>query len=302
MATVLIAGGTGLIGTRLSEMLTADGHEVRHLSRSVGTKAPYPTFRWDVERGTYDAAAFQGVTHIVNLAGAGIADGRWTDQRKALIISSRTESTHLLRRAIAAHGSTVRAYLAGSAIGYYGDRGEQWLHETDAPGQGFLSDSTKQWEAAIAKIPTELQLPTLVVRTGIVLSAQGGALPKMLLPLHLFTSTYFGDGQQWYSWIHIDDICRIFLRGVTDDGFRGTYNGVAPQPARNKTLAQALITATEKPALLTPAPAFALKIALGEMSHTVLDSCRVSADQLTASGFTFQFPELLPALRDVLAG
>lgn len=300
MAIVLIAGGSGLIGMRLSELLTEQGHEVRHFSRSAAGTSPYATFQWDVARGTYDAAAFRGVTHVIHLAGAGIADARWTDRRKQLIIESRTESTRLLKKGIAAHGPTVKAYLAGSAIGFYGDSGEKLVTEEAPAGEGFLSESVSIWEQAIQEIPEELNLPTLVVRTGIVLSPKGGALQKMLLPLHLFVSSYFGNGQQWYSWIHLDDICRIFAKGVSDDDFRGLYNGVAPKPVRNKTLARALITASKKPAFLLPAPAFILRLALGEMSHTILDSCQVSSAKLNDSGFTFDHPSIVPALEDLL--
>jgi uncharacterized protein (TIGR01777 family) len=300
MATILIGGGSGLVGSRLSEWLREAGHEVRHLSRKVRPQAAYPTFQWNVKEGTIDAQALAGVDVVINLAGAGIADARWTEARKRLIISSRTESTHLLKRAIREHGPQVRAYLASSAIGYYGDRGNEWLEETARPGSGFLSESCIAWEAASQEVAEELTLPTLVVRTGIVLSTRGGALPKMLLPLKLFTSTYFGDGQQWYSWIHIDDLCRIFLRGVEDPDFQGTFNGVAPNPVRNKDLAAALPRAAGKAALVMPAPALALQAALGEMSHTVLDSARCSADKLLETGFTFRHPDLLPALKDLL--
>jgi hypothetical protein len=281
-------------------MLVARGHEVRHLSRRVRPEADYPTFQWDVAKGTIDQQALAGVEIVVNLAGAGIADARWTDARKRLIIASRTESTRLLKRAIQEAGSSVKAYVAGSAIGYYGDRSDEVLTEDAAPGDGFLSESVRLWEEAIAEIPAELQIRTPVIRTGIVLSEKGGALPKMLLPLNAFTSTYFGDGQQWYSWVHIDDICRLFISAIEEDSWNGIYNGVAPQPVRNKTLAQALIDATGKSAVLFPAPAFGLKIALGEMSHTVLDSARCSSEKVEAQGFHFAHPEVTAAIRDIL--
>ncbi|MGH1433579.1 MAG: TIGR01777 family oxidoreductase [Lewinella sp.] len=300
MAIVLIAGGSGLMGMRLSELLSQEGHEVRHLSRSTKHDSLYPTYQWNVQQATYDEAAFRGVTHVINLAGAGIADARWTDQRKQLIIDSRTQSTRLLKTGIVAHGQTVKAYLAGSAIGYYGDRKAMLMTEGAPAGNGFLSQSVSIWEQAIQEIPDELNMPTLIVRTGIVLSPKGGALQKMLLPLNLFVSTYFGDGQQWYSWIHIDDICRIFVKGVNDNQFRGLYNGVAPNPVSNKSLAKAIITASKKPALLLPAPAFMLRLILGEMSHTILDSCKVSAAKLAESGFTFKHPSITPALQDLL--
>ncbi|MEL7221937.1 MAG: TIGR01777 family oxidoreductase [Bacteroidota bacterium] len=301
MAVVLIGGGSGLVGTRLSELLIAEGHEVRHFSRSAKTQGKIKTFQWDVNAGTYDAAAFKNVTHVINFAGAGIVDKRWTNARKKVIIESRTQSTRLLKKGIAEHGQAVKAYLAASAIGYYGDRGETLVDETSAPGDGFLSESVLQWEAATAEVPDELQLPTLIVRIGIVLSTKGGALPQMLLPLNFLTSVYFGDGQQWYSWIHIDDICRIFIKGIEDKTFRGLYNGVAPNPQRNKDFAQALIDATDSSALLVPSPVFAMKIALGEMAHTVLDSNKVSAQKAQEAGFEFQYPQLVEAVRHLKA-
>lgn len=300
MASILIGGGSGLIGSRLSGMLVARGHEVRHLSRRARSQSDHPTFQWDVAAGTIDLQALEGVEVVINLAGAGIADARWTDARKRLIIESRTESTRLLKRAIQQAGPTVKTYVAGSAIGYYGDRSDEVLTEDAAPGEGFLSESVRLWEEAIAEIPAELNIRTPVIRTGIVLSGKGGALPKMLLPLNAFTSTYFGDGQQWYSWIHIDDICRLFIAALEDERWDGIYNGVAPQPVRNKKLAQALIDATGKPAVLFPAPAFGLKIALGEMSHTVLDSARCSTAKVEAQGFHFAHPEVTAAIRDIL--
>jgi uncharacterized protein (TIGR01777 family) len=300
MATVLIGGGSGLIGQRLSVLLTEAGHEVRHLSRRERPFSLFDTYRWDVKNGEIDPAALSGVTHVINLAGAGIADSRWTESRKKLIISSRTESTRLLKRAIREHQPPLKAYIAGTANGYYGDRGSEWLTEDSGPGKGFLSTSTQTWEAAVQEIPAELNLPILIIRTGIVLSTTGGALPKMLLPLQAFTSTYFGDGSQYYSWIHLDDICRIFMRGVTDDQFRGVYNGSAPEPVTNKQFAQALIDATEKNAVLLPAPAFALRLALGDMADTVLSSTRCSAQKLLDHGFEFEYADLVSALRDLL--
>lgn len=299
MAIVLIGGGTGLMGTRLSELLLDRGHEVRHFSRRANPKSKIPTYQWDLLTGSYEAEAFAGVTHVINLAGAGIADARWTAARKKLIIESRTQSTALLAQGIKAHGKSVVAYIASSAVGYYGNRGEDIMTETDGPSGGFLSESVQVWEAAIAQVTQQTQLPTLIIRTGVVLSTQGGALPKMSLPLNFFTSTYFGDGQQWFSWIHIEDICQFFLRGVEDDQFRGLYNGVSPQACRNKAAAQALIEAKEKRAVLVPAPAFALKLALGEMSHTILDSTHVSAQKAIDAGFRFEYPEIVTALKDL---
>lgn len=299
MSRVLIGGGTGLIGLHLSELLAREGYEVSHLSRKKRPDARFPTYQWDVRAQTIEDEAITRADYVINLAGAGIADARWTDKRKQLIIDSRTESTRLLKTSFERLNHFPKAYLSSSAVGYYGDRGAQMLHEEDPPGDGFLSESCILWENAVNELAA-LVPRTFVLRTGIVLSTRGGALEKMLLPLKGFVSTYFGDGSQYYSWIHIDDICRIYLHALRNESIQGTFNGVAPYPATNKELAQALPQAAGKPALVLPAPAFALKVVLGEMSHTVLDSARCSAEKLLASGFEFAHPELEPALRDLV--
>ncbi len=299
MSRVLIGGGSGLIGQHLSELLVREGYEVSHLSRSKQGAHRFPTYQWDAQAQTIDDEAILQADYVINLAGAGIADARWTDRRKKLIIDSRTETTRLLKNSFERLDHFPRAYLSASAVGYYGDRGAQMLHEDDPPGTGFLSESCILWENAISEVATVVPR-TVVLRTGIALSTRGGALEKMLLPLKGFISTYFGDGSQYYSWIHIDDICRAYLHALRNEEIRGTFNGVAPLPVTNKELARALPAAAGKPALVLPAPAFAMRLVLGEMSHTVLDSARCSATKLQESGFEFTYPELQPALQDLL--
>lgn len=299
MAIILIGGGTGFIGSYLSERLAEKGHEVRHLSRSKRPNSRYATFQWNVKEQTIDDAALNSVDYIINLTGAGIADQRWTDKRKQLIISSRTDSTKLLADAIKRLNIKPKLYINSSAVGYYGDQGDRLLTEEDSPGDGFLSESCVAWEQSVDAV-RQLGIPVFINRTGIVLHPDHGALNKMLIPLNFFTSTYFGDGQQYYSWIHIDDMVETFVFAI-DQQLTGTYNAVAPHPARNKTMAAALGPAKGKPALVMPAPAFALKLALGEMSHTVLDSARCSSAKLEAEGFTFKHPELTGALEDLLS-
>ncbi|WP_026232155.1 TIGR01777 family oxidoreductase [Neolewinella persica] len=298
MATILIGGGTGFIGKHLSERLKEKGHEVRHLSRSKRPDSPFETFQWDVEKQTIDDAAFRSVAYIINLTGAGIADQRWTDKRKQLIISSRTDSTKLLADTLKRLHIRPKLYLNSSAVGYYGNQGEKLMTEAHGPGSGFLSESCLQWEASVDAVRDQ-GIPVCINRTGIVLHPDNGALEKMLIPLNFFISTYFGNGAQFYSWIHIDDMVETFVYAI-EHQLTGTYNAVAPHPARNKTMAAALGPAKGKPALVIPAPAFALKIALGEMSHTVLDSTRCSSAKLEAEGFKFKFPELEGALADLL--
>lgn len=299
MATVLIGGGTGLIGSRLSEVLSQEGYTVLHLSRHKRPGSTYKTFQWDVAKGEIEEEAIQSADYVINLAGAGIADKPWTKARKQLIIESRVRSTALLHQSFERLEHRPKAYISSSAIGYYGNRGEELLKEASVPGDGFLSESTKAWEDSVRPI-AESGIRTCLVRTGIVLSTQGGALEKMLIPLKLGMATYFGSGRQWYSWIHIDDICGIYkwlLESATADG---VYNGVAPQPARNKQLTEELKDAYSGASVLLPAPAFALKLGMGEMSHVVLDSAKVSADKIVQAGYTFEYPQLNDALRDLL--
>ena len=298
MATVLIGGGSGFIGKHLSRKLTADGHEVRILSRSAKSGAKYKTFVWNVAKQTIDDAAFDGVDYVINLAGAGIVGARWTEARKQLIISSRTDSTLLLATTMARLDVKPKLYLSASAIGYYGDRGNDLMTETSEPGTGFLSKSCILWEDSVSEVD-RLGIPTCIIRTGLVLHPDEGALEKMLIPLNFWMSNYFGDGSQYYSWIHIDDMVDIYRHAIAHD-LTGTYNGTAPNPVTNKALAEAIGPAMGKSALVMPAPAFAMKLAMGEMSHTVLDSVRCSAEKLLGTGFTFAHPELEGALVELL--
>jgi len=299
MATVLIGGGTGLIGSRLSEVLSQDGYTVLHLSRHKHPDSPYDTYQWDVAKGEIEDEAVQRADYVINLAGAGIADKPWTSARKQLIIESRVKSTELLHQSFERLEHRPKAYISSSAIGYYGNRGEELLTENAAAGDGFLSESTKAWEESVRPI-SESGIPTALVRTGIVLSTRGGALEKMLIPLKLGMATYFGNGKQWYSWIHIDDICGIYQFLLESSSADGVYNGVSPSPVRNKKLVEELKDAYSGASILMPAPSFALKLGMGEMSHAVLDSSKVSAEKIANAGYSFKYPELDEALRDLL--
>ncbi len=300
MPTILIAGGTGLVGNHLSQMLKAAGHTVLHLSRKQNLNAKFPAYAWDLKKKTIEQAAVDQADFIINLAGAGIADQRWTDERKRLIISSRVDSTLLLKTAIERRPTPLKAYISASAVGFYGSRGDQLMTENDPAGKdSFLAESVSAWEKAVEKI-AETGLRTVMIRIGVVLSTQGGALEKMLIPFKFFNATYFGSGQQWMSWVHMDDLCRMFIEAIENEQFNGIYNGVAPHPARNRDLVVELKKAVGKPALLLPAPEVVLRAAMGEMADVIFDSTRVSSKKIEAAGFKFQFPDLLPALKDLL--
>jgi hypothetical protein len=298
---VLIAGGTGLIGSRLSVLLEDAGYAVRHLSRKAQADARFPAFAWNPDSGYIDEHALDGVLAVINLAGAGIADKPWTQGRKEIIISSRVRSALLLRDAMSRRSTRPLVYLSGGAIGFYGNRGDEWLYEDSEPGQGFLSESCIAWEKAAHEVEST-GIRTVIFRIGLVLSTAGGALPKLLLPLHFGLSPYFANGKQWYSWIHIDDLCKMFLFALKAPNLSGTFNAVGPQPVTNAAFAKILPAASGKKALVCPAPALALRIGMGEMADTVLFSARVSSQKIEKESFACDFPELAPAIADLIRG
>ncbi|MEM9920455.1 MAG: TIGR01777 family oxidoreductase [Bacteroidota bacterium] len=299
MSTILISGGSGLIGSRMSQLLTEKGYTVIHLSRNPSKKAGYDSYRWDLDKDYIDNEAIQRADYVVSLAGAGIADKRWTPSRKKLIIDSRVRSNLLLKKSFEQLGKVPKAYVAASAIGYYGDRGETLVNETSGPGKGFLPESCIAWENAIHAV-NDNGWRSVILRVGIVLSTRGGALEKMIQPMAFRMGAYFGNGQQYYSWIHIDDLCRMFIWSIENEEAKGIYNAVSPYPVSNKQLAYDLGRAMDRKALILPTPAAALRIAMGEMADVVLTSTRVSAQKMLDAGFGFQYPAILPALKDVL--
>jgi uncharacterized protein (TIGR01777 family) len=299
MTIILIAGGTGLIGSHLSGMLASEGYLVRHLSRKPNPSAAFPTYSWDPDTGKVDPAALEGVSYVINLAGAGIADKPWTKARRETIISSRVNGTNALREAILKMQKKPLGYIAASAIGFYGDSGENWLDEHSPSGSGFLSESCMEWETAINGVATT-GVRTVVLRIGIVLSAKGGALEKLAMPLRLHLAPYLGNGLQWYSWIHIEDVCRLFLFALQQETLEGVFNAVAPTPVRHRTLIQELVGACQTKAFRFPVPALFLRMGMGEMADVVLDSTRVSARKILMAGFNFRFPGIGPALTNLM--
>ncbi len=299
MHTVLIAGGTGLIGQRLSQLLKEKGYKVIHLSRNENLDAEFPAYQWDLEKKTLDERAIEQADYVINLAGAGIADKPWSDKRKELIISSRTETTRLLKTYL--EKQPAKAYLAASAIGFYGDRDDELLTETSPAGEsGFLAESTKLWEEAIHDVE-KTGVRTVLFRIGLVLSSKGGALPQLIMPLNFRVGGYFGNGKQWYSWIHIDDLCRMFIYGLENEQIQGTFNAVAPNPETNKEFIRKTSEGMGKPAWLMPVPVFGIRLVFGEMADAVLTSSKVSSNKIVEAGFNFKFEGLEEAVEDVLS-
>ena len=298
MSHILIAGGTGLVGSRLCTLLQERGYEVALLSRKASSNG-IKTYQWDPSAGSIAPEAVETASAVINLAGAGIADSWWTSARKRLIIDSRTESTAVLKKAIETTTHQVATYLSASAIGYYGDTGDSWLEESASAGNGFLAESTQAWENAFHEVEN-LNIRAAAFRIGIVLTPKGGALEKILLPFHARIGSYFGNGRQWYSWIHIDDLCRMFIHALESPDIRGIYNAVAPHPATNKNFVETISRVLGGPHLIAPVPAFLLRTGMGEMADVILNSNRVSAKKIQTTGFEFRFPELEQALKDLL--
>jgi uncharacterized protein len=298
MKTVVIAGGTGLVGLRLSHLLREKGCRVRLLSRRPKGE---DQFAWNPAKGLLDEQALVGADAVINLAGAGIAEKRWTSARKRDLIDSRVQSGTLLRAAIQKMATPPAVYLSASAIGYYGNSGEKNMSESDAPvDDSFMVRCCRAWEQAAQTADAE-QLRTVIFRIGVVLDLGGGALPEIAKPMYFGAAPWFADGRAWWSWIHLDDLCRMFIWALETPEIRGVYNAVAPHPARNADLVRAVRRALGRPALSVPAPAFVLRFVLGEMSAVVLNSNLVSADKILAAGFGFRYPELAPALAAVFS-
>lgn len=299
MKTILITGGTGLLGSRMSDMLAQKGYQVRHLSRTQNLNAKYPAYQWDLKAQTMDPRALMGVDGVVHLAGAGIADKRWTAQRKQVLRDSRVHSTGLLSKAIQDSEDKPSVVVSCSAIGYYGNQGDQRLVETASPGEDFMSKICLEWEQAVDSIRGQgIRVP--IIRVGVVMSTQGGALQKINMSYGFRVGAYFGWGQQYMAWIHIDDICNIFIHALEDEQMKGVYNGTAPEPVTNKHLAKALSTARDQHTLLVPVPTPALRLAMGEMADVVLNSTRVIPQALMDLQHEFLYPDLIQALEDVL--
>jgi hypothetical protein len=296
----LLTGATGLIGRELvgrleqAVVLSRDPEQARR--RLPGVEAHL----WAPEAGPPPAAAFHGVEVVFNLAGEPVAEGRWTDERKRRIRDSRVLGTRNLVAGLAGLTSLPRVLVSVSAVGYYGDRGDEELDETSSPGHGFLADVCVEWERE-ALTAERLGIRVVCVRTGIVLAHGGGALAKMLLPFRMGAGGRLGSGRQWMPWIHLEDEVGILLHVVEDARIHGAVNAVGPRPVTNAELTRALGHAVHRPTFL-PVPKAALRLAFGEMSEILTASQRVLPKEAERSGYTFKHPELAGALTAVLKG
>jgi uncharacterized protein len=297
---ILISGATGLVGTALGEALRAEGHEVGRLMRPGGT-AREGDIRWDPTSGSVDVAAMEGADAVICLSGAGIGDGRWTAERKKVLRSSRVDATRVLVDSLGRMKKKPRVFIGASAVGYYGDRGDEILTETSGAGKDFVALLARDWEAETMR--AELSgIRTVVARFGVILSTKGGALTRMLTPFKLGAGGRLGSGKQWMSWIALEDVVGIIRAAIANEGIKGPVNVVAPNPVRNAEFTRVLASALHRPAIF-PAPAFILRMALGEMADALLlSSQRVQAERMMAAGYDYRIPELDTALRNILGG
>jgi uncharacterized protein len=299
---ILVTGSSGLVGTALVSALARDGHTVCRLVRpqSAGGEAAREGFvvAWNPATGELGGAG-AGADAVVNLAGASIADGRWTAERKKLLRTSRIDTTRALVGALAKMNARPSVLVSASAIGYYGDRGDETLTEESEPGADFLAGLAQEWEAEALKAES-LGIRVVLARFGIILAREGGALPKMMLPFKIGVGGKLGSGQQWMSWVTLEDVIGILRFSIENAPVRGAINIVSPQPLQNAEFTKVLAKAMRRPALF-PAPTFALRLALGEMADALLlSSQRVAPQVLEKLGYRFLHSDLSAALRSLV--
>ena len=288
MSKILITGGTGLVGTRLTQMLIDRNHDVVILSRNPKNKNE---FKWDVSKNYVNTEAFKNVDYIIHLAGAGIADERWNAERKKIIIDSRVKTANLIFNAIKENSISIKGFISASGIGYYGAVTTTTIFkETDTVGNDFLGDVCKKWEDAAHQFSTE-SIPVTILRTGIVLAKKGGALDKMKTPI----ISPLGSGKQYLAWIHIDDLCQMYIQSIEAD-LIGIYNAVAPQHQTSITFSKTLADSIKKPYLGIGVPGFMLKLLFGELAVIRLEGSRISTKKIEKNGFSFRFKTLKKAL------
>lgn len=300
MATVLITGGTGLVGRHLCKRLQEKGYDVSILGRTRKQKAAIPTFTWDLNEKKIEKEAIDTADYIIHLAGANIGDKRWTAKRKQLILDSRVKTGQLIFSKIKEQNRNLQAFISASAIGYYGTiTSDKIFTETDPSSDDFLGDTCKQWEQMTDRFK-DLGIRTVKIRTGVVLTKQGGALSKMITPVKMCIGSAIGSGRQYLPWIHIDDLCGIYIKAIEDKQMDGAHNAVAPDHKTNKEFIRTLARVLKKPFWFPNVPAITMKLMFGKMSEILLKGSRVSADKIKTTGYNFLFSDLESAFTDLI--
>tara|TARA_R110002050_G_scaffold11122_2_gene37836 strand:- start:38972 stop:39880 length:909 start_codon:yes stop_codon:yes gene_type:complete len=300
MPTVLVTGGTGLIGRHLCQRLKQSGFDVAVLSQVRYNKSEFPVFHWNWKNEEVDEMALRNSDYIVHLAGANIAGQHWTTERKKLIIDSRVKSTQFLQQKLKELNLGPKAFVSASAVGYYGAITTKNIYkETSQPENDFLGTVCQLWEKAASDV-FDSRIRTVQIRTGVVLTSKDGAMDKMVLPIKMGVGAALGTGKQYMPWIHIDDLCDIYVKALNDVKMNGAFNAISPEHQTNKSFTKALAKTLGKPMWLPNIPSFILKIMFGEMADMLLYGSRVSSAKILDAGFEFQYPNLDRALADLM--
>lgn len=299
MEKVLITGGSGLVGSHLTALLLKEGFSVRHLSRSAKPGAAVPSFKWGIAKSFVDPRALEDVDHIVHLSGAGIADKRWTKERKKMLYASRVDAAELLKREVEKTGAWPKTFISASGVNYYGTvTSDHVFAEEEASSNDFLGQLCQAWEDAADAWSPHCRVVKL--RTSVVLASEGGALPKMAAPARWGLASPLGSGKQWMPWVHIEDLVRAYLHVIRHTDMHGAHNIAAPEDVRNLDFMREVAHALHRPFFLPNVPAFALRAVLGGPGEVILYGSRVSNVKLRASGFEFRHPGLSPVLNALL--
>jgi len=300
MTTILISGGNGLLGKHLSKKLKEKAYKVVILSRSLNQNAEILTYSWNYEKNEIDKEAVKNVDYIIHLAGENISEKRWTPKRKQLIIESRVKTANLLFKTVKEYNPDIKAFISASAVGYYGSiTSDRIFIESDPPATDFLGECCRQWEAAADQFE-EIDIRTVKIRTGVVLTKKGGALGKMIQTVKIGIGSALGNGKQNIPWIHIDDLCGIYIKAIEDSSLNGAYNAVAADYKTNDEFTGLLAKTLRKPYFFPAVPAFILKLIFGKMSEIILKGSKISSEKIKSSGYHFQYPELENAFKNLL--
>ena len=299
-SSVLITGGSGLVGKYLTSVLLSRGHKVSHLSRNANQFGKVRVFRWDPEKKIIDPVIFEGIDFIIHLTGANIGEKRWTKKRKEDIVKSRVESAIFLHKVIADNGIRLKAFISASAIGYYGlVTSDKIFNEDDPPATDFLGTTCRLWEEA-ADLFKNMGIRTVKIRAAVVLEKNDIALSKLMQPAKWGLMVRTGNGRQYMPWIHISDLCNIYLKVIEDKSITGVYNAVSPHHLTHNDFMKILARVMKRPLILLPVPGFVIRTFLGEMSDVILKGSRVSSKKITDAGYKFVFSDLQDALNDIL--
>jgi len=299
MKHILITGASGLIGSKLTRNLQAKGHQVSVLSRNPNKIKNVKAYYWNVDKNEIDKNCLFGIDTVIHLAGENIGESKWTEKRKKEIIDSRTNSIKLLYEAIEKTNTPISTIISASAIGYYGNRGDEILDENSSAGVGFLSDCCIKWETAV-DTGHKFCKRIIKIRISLLLAENGGALPQLKKPIHYYLSSPMGTGKQWVSWIHMDDLQSLFIAALENEAYNGIYNASSPNPVTNYELTKSLAKVMNRPLLPINIPSFLLKVSMGEMSELILDSTRVSSQKIKDLGFKFKYVDLRKALFNLI--